>query len=245
MRIRSIKPEFCSDEKIGALTREERLHFILLWMLCDRFGVFEYKPRQLAVQLYPYDEDMTKEQFEALTSAVCQKGLCSTFEVLQKCFCRVVNFNKHQKLTTWEHKDSKPLFTAKELRKHCGSTAEVLLSEERSEERTEYTETPPYPLSGDERESEDVPERFKPAFEALLATKKMPRLLPMVIAKVDATFPDFPLSVNFEGVVLRLGSLTGMVGDPLKWLLNALAEEREQKKKRARLDQPLGGEVAV
>lgn len=131
MRIRSIKPEFCSDEKIGQLSREERLHFILLWMVADKYGVLEYKPRQLAVQLYPYDDDMNMEHFDTLTSTLLLKDLCSAFQERQQDFLWVRNFAKHQKLTSWERKDSKPIFAATELRKLCGSTDVVLPSEER------------------------------------------------------------------------------------------------------------------
>lgn len=155
MRIRSIKPEFCSDEKIGALSPAARLHFILLWMVCDRHGVFENKPRQLVVQLYPYDEKMTASDFEALTSELLQQDLCSTAVVLQKNYCRVNNFNKHQMLTTWEKGHSKPLFTAKELRKHFGSTAEVLPSEERRGEECNE-KSPPVVPKGTERVPDDV-----------------------------------------------------------------------------------------
>ena len=37
-RIRTIKPEFPQSESIGALTREARLLFVLLWTIVDDSG---------------------------------------------------------------------------------------------------------------------------------------------------------------------------------------------------------------
>ena len=136
MRIRSIKPEFCTDEKIGELSREQRLHFVLLWMKCDALGVMEYKPRELQAQLYPYDRDLSEDQFSDLTSALLNKHLCSTFQHDNKQFLRVSNFTKHQRLTQWERVESNPLITANVLKKLLRSTDEVLPSE--STESTEY-----------------------------------------------------------------------------------------------------------
>ncbi len=145
MRIRSIKPEFCTDEKIGALSREARMHFVLLWMAADRHGTVEYRPRQLAAMLYPFDDDMLNERFEALTSEVLQQSLCSRFAANGRYYLHITNFEKHQALTTWERKESRVLIQPKELRKYCGSAAEVLRSEERrGEERIE----PPNPHVG-------------------------------------------------------------------------------------------------
>jgi hypothetical protein len=39
------------------MSRDSRLTFIGLWTLCDDAGYFELKPRQIAFQLFPYDDD--------------------------------------------------------------------------------------------------------------------------------------------------------------------------------------------
>ena len=58
-RIRTIKPEFFRDEILQDLQREHpELHpmlvFAALWGHCDKQGVFEWKPRQLALDILPF-----------------------------------------------------------------------------------------------------------------------------------------------------------------------------------------------
>ena len=56
-RIRTIKPEFPQSETTGALSREARLLFILLWTIADDSGRARAASRMLASLLYPYDDD--------------------------------------------------------------------------------------------------------------------------------------------------------------------------------------------
>jgi hypothetical protein len=55
MRIRTIKPEFWTDELISELSIESRLLFIALWNVSDDEGNFCYLPKQLKIQTLPYD----------------------------------------------------------------------------------------------------------------------------------------------------------------------------------------------
>ncbi|GAA4169527.1 hypothetical protein [Shinella granuli] len=59
-RIRTIKPEFFKHEGIFDAEQETglplRLAFAGLWTQCDREGRFAWRPRQLKVDILPYDE---------------------------------------------------------------------------------------------------------------------------------------------------------------------------------------------
>lgn len=54
-RTRLIRPEFFADERMAHLSVTTRLVYIGLWTLCDDAGYFELKPRQIAVELFPWD----------------------------------------------------------------------------------------------------------------------------------------------------------------------------------------------
>ena len=57
-RIRTIKPEFWEDEKIGKLPIPCRLFFIGCWNFADDFGVIKNNPVLLKSQIFPYDENL-------------------------------------------------------------------------------------------------------------------------------------------------------------------------------------------
>ncbi|WP_071146709.1 hypothetical protein [Bacteroides ihuae] len=57
-RIRTIKPEFWEDEKIGSLPMPCRLFFIGLWNFADDQGVFRATPILLKSKIFPYDENL-------------------------------------------------------------------------------------------------------------------------------------------------------------------------------------------
>src|SRR5690606_35012940 len=69
-RIRTVKPDFWTDEKIGSLRRDIRLLYIGLWNLSDDRGVIKANPSFIKGQLFSYDEDLRvgtiKEWLDAL-----------------------------------------------------------------------------------------------------------------------------------------------------------------------------------
>lgn len=56
-RIRTIKPEFWTDETIVKLPFEARLLFIGLWNFADDGGSLEYSPDRIKMQILPADSD--------------------------------------------------------------------------------------------------------------------------------------------------------------------------------------------
>ena len=55
-RIRTIKPEFWTDEKIVELSAFARLLFIGLWNFADDAGRMEFSAKRLKMQIFPADD---------------------------------------------------------------------------------------------------------------------------------------------------------------------------------------------
>lgn len=78
-RIRTIKPEFWTDEKIIELSLPARLLFIGLWNFCDDRGVIEASPRSLKAKILPAD-DFTVGDVEGLVRELLTLRLITAFE---------------------------------------------------------------------------------------------------------------------------------------------------------------------
>ncbi len=107
-RIRTIKPEFWTDEKILQISRDARLFFIALWNFADDNGVVEYKPLQLKALIFPLDQDIGPEEIKALVAELEKVGLVITYEVEGEPYLWIKNFTKHQKVDR-PRKSSLPL----------------------------------------------------------------------------------------------------------------------------------------
>lgn len=106
-RIRSIKPEFFTDEEIGKLGFAARLFFVGLWCHADKAGRLEDKPMQLAIQIIPYD--MKKR---GVSGANLLNELVPRFVIRYKAdgksLLQIRNFSKHQKPHHTERESNLP-----------------------------------------------------------------------------------------------------------------------------------------
>jgi hypothetical protein len=116
MRIRTIKPDFWTDEKIGELSFATRLFFIALWNIADDSGNFANKPKQLKIQCLPYD---TVDIAELLEELECMQ-LITKYSVNKLEYYHINNFLKHQKINR-PSPPIHPLFS-----EHSVSTHETL-----------------------------------------------------------------------------------------------------------------------
>jgi hypothetical protein len=91
-RIRTIKPDFWSDEKIVELTPMARLFFIGLWNFSDDSGNVELSTRQLKMRVFPGDNCNIMALIEELTA----QGLVVIYEVEDKKYLHIPGFSKHQ-----------------------------------------------------------------------------------------------------------------------------------------------------
>ena len=97
-RIRTIKPQFWLDERLGSVPRDARLLYIGLWNLSDDHGVFEWRPARIRIQLFPYDEDITTKDIDSwLTNLVKTKDVYQ-FQTEAGQFGYIPTFLHHQEI---------------------------------------------------------------------------------------------------------------------------------------------------
>ena len=93
-RIRSIKPDFWTDEKVVELSFPARLLFIGLWNFADDDGRMVYSPKKIKMQIFPADNLNISELFgEIRRESMFNIYLIDGIEYLQ-----IVNFKNHQKI---------------------------------------------------------------------------------------------------------------------------------------------------
>lgn len=98
-RARNIKPGFYRDAALVELPVEARLLFPGLWMLADRAGRLEDRPKQIKMEIFPadsFDVDM-------LLGNLADAGLIVRYKAEGVGYIQVVNFEKHQN----PHRDEK------------------------------------------------------------------------------------------------------------------------------------------
>jgi len=134
-RIRTIKPEYFRHELLQDLEAEHpELHPMLvfagLWGQCDKNGVFEYRPRQLKLDILPFlDYDMG-----ASLVLLREAKLISLMLHGEKIYGFVPTFKEHQRINGKEAQDSSKFPQPSEMidylereatGKQRGSTGEV------------------------------------------------------------------------------------------------------------------------
>lgn len=93
MRARIIKPGFFKNEELAEIGPNGMLLFQGLWMLADREGRLEDRPKRIKIEVLPYFDDVDAE---ALLSALHDRGFINRYEVNGSRFIQIVNWSKHQ-----------------------------------------------------------------------------------------------------------------------------------------------------
>ena len=68
-RTRTIKPGFFENEELAECSHAARLLFIALWMLADRNGYLEHRPRRIKRFTFGYEGGEVEPLIEELTAA--------------------------------------------------------------------------------------------------------------------------------------------------------------------------------
>lgn len=98
-RIRTIKPEFATDEKLAKVSREARLTFVLLVTQADDDGLLNGRMRQLLGALYPHDEDVGAAQLDHWLKELEHIGAVRWRETVDAApVIELVNWSKHQRI---------------------------------------------------------------------------------------------------------------------------------------------------
>lgn len=94
-RIRSIKPKFWDDIKIGRLSRDARLLYIGLWSFSDDIGVVIGDSIWLKSKVFPYDQ-IQVQQFEKWIKELVINGFICLLSYNEERFIYLPNFTRHQ-----------------------------------------------------------------------------------------------------------------------------------------------------
>lgn len=95
-RIRTIKPEFWTSEKVVKCSVTARLLFIGLWNFCDDEGRIKDSPCQIKMNIFPGD-DYTTDDIHCLLSELSVSELLKRYTVDNKSYLQVVGWD-HQKI---------------------------------------------------------------------------------------------------------------------------------------------------
>jgi hypothetical protein len=97
-RIRQLKPEFWTDDKVASLSRDARLLFLGLWTEADDDGRLVDSAKLLAGSLFPFDDDVTPKKLGTWLEEVVDQGLVIRYRRGAASYLHIVNFKRHQKI---------------------------------------------------------------------------------------------------------------------------------------------------
>lgn len=92
MRARNIKPGFFKNEQLLECSMAARLLFPGLWMMADRNGYLEDRPKKIKIEIFPADN----VDIPSLLQELSDNGLIIRYEVDGKRYIYIPNFAKHQ-----------------------------------------------------------------------------------------------------------------------------------------------------
>lgn len=93
-RLRTVKPEFWTDERVGEVSVTARLLFIATWNFADDHGGLDRSAKQLKAQAFPYDNI----DCEPLVQELLKARLLIEYEVGGKKYLHIKGFRTHQKV---------------------------------------------------------------------------------------------------------------------------------------------------
>lgn len=118
-RIRSIKPDFFTDDTVGGLSVPARLLFIGTWIFADDYGTLDRSAKQLKAQVFPYDD----VDVEPLLQELLESGLLAEYQADEKVFLHITGFTDHQKIDK-PSKAKRPLPENSEIRRTLAEDSE-------------------------------------------------------------------------------------------------------------------------
>lgn len=95
-RIRSLKIGFFRNEHLAEFSFGHRLLFEGLWLLADKAGRLEDRPKRIAADLFPFDRDVDVQAM-LKDLAAGDDPFILRYEVGGKAYIQICNFAKHQR----------------------------------------------------------------------------------------------------------------------------------------------------
>ncbi|WP_280185106.1 hypothetical protein [Bacteroides fragilis] len=148
-RIRTIKPEFWEDEKIGKLPIPCRLFFIGCWNFADDFGVIKGNAALLKSQIFPYDENLRVSEIKKWIDALVDARMLVPIIHAEESYYFIRTFRSHQVLDKRYDKSYIGKGIVKELISKALNDNDVNTTEEKEEEKEDKKESP----NGDKKEA--------------------------------------------------------------------------------------------
>lgn len=159
-RIRTIKPEFWEDEKIGKLPIPCRLFFIGCWNFADDFGVIKGNAALLKSQIFPYDENLRVSEIKKWIDSLVDARMLVPIIHAEESYYFIRTFRSHQVLDKRYDKSYIGKSIVKELISRAlndndvNTTStprdnDVNTTEEKEEEKEDKKESP----NGDKKEA--------------------------------------------------------------------------------------------
>ena len=94
-RARTIKPGIMTNEELCELGPMAYILFTSLWMVADREGRLEDRPRRIKAQAMPL-WDISAQDVENLLESLATKQFISRYQVAQDRYIVITNWRKHQ-----------------------------------------------------------------------------------------------------------------------------------------------------
>lgn len=98
-RIRTIKPDFWTDERTGPLSLLAKCLFVGMLNLSDDCGVLRCSPEEWRVKLFPYQADITPSVIAGALREIWESELVDVFGISNKpsyTYVFIRNFCKNQ-----------------------------------------------------------------------------------------------------------------------------------------------------
>lgn len=154
MRIRTIKPEFWTNEKMAKLPDFARLLAIGLLNFADDHGYFWANPLLIRGALFPFDDDSSKVRRSV--EQLATEGFLRLGKTPDGRECgHIVNFSKHQRVDKPKDSEIQPLISFDDQSKNDLGLIQdesPLEGKGREGKGKDPSRTPPAPVGGDEKE---------------------------------------------------------------------------------------------
>jgi hypothetical protein len=96
-RIRTIKPDFWTDEKVVDVGPWERLLFIGLWTFADDQGYIDDKARKIKMQVFPGD-DLTVDDVTTMLERLVEVSLVDRYDGPEGPVLHIRHWERHQRI---------------------------------------------------------------------------------------------------------------------------------------------------
>lgn len=97
--IRTVKPEFFEHEGVNELSLAGALGWIGIWSCSDKHGRFEWRPKVLKRDIFPYRDDVN---FDAILAELLNAGFVEKYSVEGVDYGWTPTWKKHQGIGTRE-----------------------------------------------------------------------------------------------------------------------------------------------